>query len=101
MISAPARRLNCCSSTERCSNGVNLGPELEAVSTYPADDRNASEAERSGELPRFRFNLLSQFTCGCQYQRIWTKMSVVIGKGRQVRDETEHRNHEGGRFTRT
>lgn len=101
MISAPARRLNCCSSTERCSNGVNLGPELDAVSTYPTDDRNASEAQRSGELPCFRFNLLGQFTCGCQYQRIWTKVPVVIRKGRQVRDEAEHWNDEGGSFTRT
>ena len=101
MISAPDRRLNCCSSTERYRSVSIAEWGKHGCSTYTTDDGHTGEAQRTGKLLRLRLDLLRQFTGGCHDERVGTQVSVLIREGRQLGDERQHRDHESSSLTGT
>ena len=91
MISAPDRRLNCCSSTERWKSNDkrHVRSKGKFESTYTSNNRNTSESQLRSELLRLGLNLLSQLTSRCKNKRIRSQMSVLIRERWQFRDERQ------------
>jgi hypothetical protein len=69
--------------------------------TYTTDDRHTAVAERTRELARLALDLLCKFARRREDERVRTEMSVLVREGRELVDENQHRDDEGGRLTGT